>query len=86
MMVKNEEDDDNEKKRKQSHTDWILLIAIDLSQANYQTLLITYQKSAIKNANHAWKRKKLGWNVNLLNLKMADWIANAKNVEKNAKS
>ena len=47
------------KKRKQSHTDQILLISIDLCQANYQILLITYQEFTIRNANHAWKEKKL---------------------------
>ena len=31
-------------------------------------------------------KKILGRNVNLLDLKMADWITNAKNVEKNALS
>ena len=47
------------KKRKQSHTDQILLISIDLCEANYQILLITYQEFTIRNANHAWKEKKL---------------------------
>ena len=47
------------KKRKQSHTDQSLLISIDLCQANYQILLITYQEFTIRNANHAWKKKKL---------------------------
>ena len=47
------------KKRKQSHTDQILLISIDLCQANYQILLITYQEFTIRNANHAWKEKRL---------------------------
>ena len=60
------------KKRKQSHTDQILLISIDLCQANYQILLITYQEFTIRNANHAWKEKDLGRNVNLSNLKMTD--------------
>ena len=31
-------------------------------------------------------RKKLGWNVNLLDLKVIDWGTNAKNVEMNALS
>ena len=28
-----------------------------------------------------WKEKKLGWIVHLLDLKMADWIINTKNVK-----
>ena len=35
----------------------------------------------IKNASDAWKEKKLGWIVNLLGLKMVDWVINAKNVK-----
>ena len=35
----------------------------------------------IKNARNAWKEKKLGWIVNLLDLKMVDWIINAKNAK-----
>ena len=45
-------------KRRQSHTNYILLIVIDLRQANYQILLVTYQKFTIRNANHGWKEKK----------------------------
>ena len=48
-------------------------------QFHYQILLITYQKFMIKNARHAWKEKILSWIVNLLDLKMVDWIKNAKN-------
>ena len=49
----------NSKKKKQSCKKYSLLIAIDLCLANYQTLLIIYQEFTIKNANHAWKEKKL---------------------------
>ena len=35
------------------------MIAIDLSKANYQTLLITYLELTIRNVNHAWKEKKI---------------------------
>ena len=34
------------------------MLVIDSCQAKYQTLLITYQKFTIRNANHAWTEKK----------------------------
>ena len=34
------------------------MLVIDSCQAKYQTLLITYQKFTIRNANHAWTGKK----------------------------
>ena len=35
----------------------------------------------IKNSRNAWKEKKLGWILNLLDLKMVDWIINTKNAK-----
>ena len=35
----------------------------------------------IKNVKNAWKEKKLGWIVNLLDLKMVHWIVSVKNVK-----
>ena len=35
----------------------------------------------IKNVSNAWKEKKLGWIVNLLDLKMVDWIINENNAK-----
>ena len=55
-----------------SHINQSLLIAIDLCQLNYQIFLITYQEFMIKNVKNAWKEKKLGEIVNLLDLKMVD--------------
>ena len=67
MMVKKE---DNDSKKKITYRlNFIYsyrLMPIKLSE------LIDNLKSTIKNANHAWKRRKLGRNVNLLNLKMTD--------------
>ena len=40
----------------------------------------------IKNVKNAWKEKKLGWIANLLDLKMVDWIIDAKNVKNNTLS
>ena len=57
------------------------MIVIDLCKANYKTLLITYLELTIRNANHAWKKKSNQY-VNLLGLKIIDWITNAKNVKK----
>ena len=56
------------KQKKQLHTNYSLLIVIDLCKENYQTLLITYQELTIKNANHSQKEKKLNHNVNLLDV------------------
>ena len=42
------------------------MILVDLWKVNYQTLLITYQKLAIKITKNVWKEKKLDQNVNLL--------------------
>ena len=36
----------------------------------------------IKNTRNAWQEKKLGWVENLSDLKMVDWIMNAKNGKK----
>ena len=58
------------------------MIATDLCQLHYQILSITYQEFMIKNAKNAWKEKKLGWIVNLLDLKTVDWIIDAKNATK----
>ena len=58
---------------KKSHTNQSLLIAIDLCKVDYQTLLIIYLKLT-KN------------NVHLLDLKMIDYIMNARNVEKDVLS
>ena len=35
----------------------------------------------IKNARNGLKEKKVGWILNLLDLKMVDWIINAKNAK-----
>ena len=78
VNIKKDEDNDG-KKRKQSHTKYSLLIAIHLWQANYQILLITCHESLMKNAQNAWEEKKLGRNRNLLDLKIIDWIIDAKN-------
>ena len=48
-----------------------MLIVVDLCQANYQTLSI---------AKNAWQEKKSGQNVNLLDIKIIDWMTDAKNV------
>ena len=52
------------------------MIAIDLRKVNYQTLLITYLKLTNKNVQNARE------NVHLLDLKMIDYNADAKNVKK----
>ena len=61
------------------------MIARDLCKVSYQTLLITYLELTIKNAWNAWI-KKLIQNVNLSDLKMIDYIKNAKNLEKDVLS
>ena len=52
------------------------MIVTDLSKANYLTLLIIYWELTIRNANHAWKEKKIkseckfiGFKNNRLNYK-----------------
>ena len=40
----------------------------------------------IKNVKNAWKEKKLGQIVNLLDLKMVDWTISAKNAKNHALS
>ena len=52
------------------------MIAIDLCKVNYQTFLITYLKLTKENV---WNARE---NVNLLDLKMIDYITDAKNVKK----
>ena len=49
--------------------------AIDLCKVNYQTLLIIYLKLTKKNIRNVKE------NVNLLDLKMIDYIIDAKNVK-----
>ena len=69
MMMVKKEDNDSKKKTITYRLNFIYsyrLMPIKLSE------LIDNLKSTIKNANHAWKRRKLGRNVNLLNLKMTD--------------
>ena len=61
---------------KKSHTNYSLLIDIDSCKVKYQTLLITYLKLIIKNAQNAKE------NVNLLDLKMIDYIRDEKNIKK----
>ena len=56
------------------------MIFIDLLTVNYQNMLLTYLKLTKKNARNARE------NMNLLDLKMIDYIANAKNVEKDVLS
>ena len=56
------------------------MIFIDLLTVNYQNMLLTYLKLTKKNA---WNARE---NMNLLDLKMIDYIANAKNVEKDVLS
>ena len=72
-----EEENNNNKKRKKSSTNKGLLITIDLFHANYEILLITYQEFTIRNAKNA--QKKLKSNVNLLDLKIIDYITNVEN-------
>ena len=67
---------------KQSHTKQSLLIVdidIDSCQVNYQILLITCLKLIIKIARYTWKEKILNQHANLLDLKIKDWIKDAKN-------
>ena len=52
------------------------MIDIDSCKVKYQTLLITYLKLIIKNAQNARE------NVNLLDLKMIDYIRDEKNIKK----
>ena len=52
------------------------MIDIDSCKVKYQTLLITYLKLIIKNAQNARQ------NVNLLDLKMIDYIRDEKNIKK----
>ena len=52
------------------------MIATDSCKVNYQPLLITYLKLTKKND---WNARE---NVNLLDLKMIDYITDAKNVKK----
>ena len=66
---------------KQVHTNYSLLIVIDLCKVN-QTLLITCKNSLIKNANHAGKEKTLNQNAIIQDLEMLDYITNVKNAEK----
>ena len=68
---------------KQSHTNYNLLIVLDLCQPHCQVLLITYPGFTKKNINHAKKEKKLCQNVNLLVLKITDYTTNVKNVMMN---
>ena len=56
------------------------MIFIDLLTVNYQNMLLTYLKLTKKNARNARE------NMNLLDLKMIHYIANAKNVEKDVLS
>ena len=49
---------------------------MDLCKVNYQTLLITYLKLTKKDAQNARE------NVNLLDLKIIDYITDARNVKK----
>ena len=52
------------------------MIDIDSCKVKYQTLLITYLKLIIKNAQNARE------NVNILDLKMIDYIRDEKNIKK----
>ena len=52
------------------------MIDIDSCKVKYQTLLITYLKLTIKNAQNARE------NVNLLDLKMTNYIRDEKNIKK----
>ena len=56
------------------------MIAIDLLTVDYQVLLITYQNLTKKNVQNARK------NLNLLNLKMMDYIIDAENIKKDVLS
>ena len=56
------------------------MIAIDLLTVDYQVLLITYQNLTKKNVQNARE------NLNLLNLKMMDYIIDAENVKKDVLS
>ena len=55
------------------------MIAVDVCQANYETLLIIYQEFMIKYAKTARQEKKSGRNVNSLDIKIIDCITDAKN-------
>ena len=61
------------------------MIAIHLCKANYQAFLIICQESLIKNAKNAMKEKKLGQNVNLLDLEIIDSTKDTKNAMKQLK-
>ena len=55
-----------------------MLIALDLSRANYQILLITYRKFTVKNV----KMKTVNENAILSSLKIIDYTASVENVIK----
>ena len=67
---------------KQLHTNWSLLVALDVCQPRYQSLLITYLKFTKKNPNDARKEEKPNQYAILLGLKIINSITNAKNVKK----
>ena len=70
-------EDDNSKKIKYKLK---CIDTIDLYKVNYQTLLTNYLKLRKINARNARE------NVNLLDLKMIDYVTDAKNVKKHVLS
>ena len=61
------------------------MIALDLCQINYQTLLITYLKFTVKSVKDVKKEKKSNQYAILLYLKMINYITNVKNIKKKLK-
>ena len=55
------------------------MILVDSCKVNYKSLLMICLKLKIKIAKLACKEKMLNQNLNLLDLKMIDWIKDAKN-------
>ena len=67
---------------KQLHANESLLITLDLCRLHYQALLIIYLKFTAKNVNI----KTMNLSGILLDLKITNYIAKAKNVKKTVKS
>ena len=65
---------------KQLHTNYSLLIALDLSQSHYQNLLIIPLKYTVKNV----EIKTANLNVSLKDLKITNFLIIARSVEKNS--
>ena len=64
---------------KQSHTNYSLLIALELCRPYYQSFLIIYLKFIVRNV----ETKTVNLNVSLKDLKITNFLIIAKSVEKN---